>query len=218
MVQPKLRARRFPFVAPITLTDLESSVQLKAGTSNLSVFGCHIATAVLWPVGTKIRIRIAHNGASCSALGRIVYGKPMKGMGILLTRVESIDQTVLDGWLAALRARRGLNCTRTPFKKTDWESIPSRAQRIVGFFFTPLRFGFVLEFRFSGNRISSVLSPFALNSGSNRGRERKTCRLKRTTARRLQGIRPTAAQGCVTCLKFMGTSRQQLPSVDLQLR
>ena len=36
------RARRYPFHASVELTDLQSETQVKAQTTDLSLFGCHV--------------------------------------------------------------------------------------------------------------------------------------------------------------------------------
>lgn len=104
-VQSKPRALRYPFVASAELTDLQSMAQLKAETTDLSVFGCHVNTPDLWSVGAKIRIRIVHNGAGFAAFARIVYALPISGMGIVFTGIEPTNQAVLDAWIANLRIR-----------------------------------------------------------------------------------------------------------------
>jgi hypothetical protein len=55
--------------------------------------------------GTKVRIKIAHGGASFVALGRVAYSKTSGRMGIVFTGVEKTDQSVLDKWIADLRDR-----------------------------------------------------------------------------------------------------------------
>lgn len=108
MVRLKPRALRYPFAASAELTDLQSMAQLKAETTDLSNFGCHVNTENLWPVGDKIRIRLMHNGAGFAAYGRIVYARPTLGMGIVFTRIEPIDHAVLDAWMANLRCAHSI--------------------------------------------------------------------------------------------------------------
>ena len=107
------RARRYPCFAKVELTDLESATRLKAEVSDLSLFGCHVSTATLWPVGTRVRIRIAHNGASFAALAKVAYVQ-LLGMGVVFTSIDPIDQSVLDNWIAALRARGSQRLTGRP--------------------------------------------------------------------------------------------------------
>ncbi len=97
------RARRYPFVVGIELTDVQSDAQIRERTSDLSVFGCHVDTLKLFPTGTKVRIRIAHRGANFAALGRVVYTGPNTGMGVAFTKIEQKDQLVLEKWIDELR-------------------------------------------------------------------------------------------------------------------
>ena len=98
------RARRYSFVAAIELTDMQSEVQVKEQTSDLSLFGCHVETRKLLPTGTKVRIRIVHRGANFTALGRVVYVRPSTGMGVVFTLIGPNEQSVLERWIAEVRA------------------------------------------------------------------------------------------------------------------
>lgn len=97
------RAPRYPIVASIELTDIQSETQTSAQTSDLNLFGCHVNTERPFRPGTKVRIRMAHRGASFVALGRAVYVRPKVGMGIVFTSVGQYDQVVLEKWIAELR-------------------------------------------------------------------------------------------------------------------
>lgn len=97
------RARRYPFVAPIELTDLESEFQLREQTNDLSLFGCGVGRERSLPIGTKVRIRIVHRGANFAALGRVANYRPGVGMGVVFTQIEPNEQVVLDKWVAELR-------------------------------------------------------------------------------------------------------------------
>lgn len=90
-------------MAAAELTQLESPSQLKEKTTDLSLFGCHISTRTPWPVGTKVNIRIAHNGDTFAALGSVAHVQSGSGMGILFTRIEPNKQAMLDKWIAELR-------------------------------------------------------------------------------------------------------------------
>ena len=97
------RARRYSFHASVELTDLQSESQTKEQTSDLSLFGCHVATLKPSPPGTKVRIKISHRSESFEALGKVANARPNAGMGIFFTRIEPHDQLVLDKWVAELR-------------------------------------------------------------------------------------------------------------------
>ena len=103
------RARRYPFVASIELTNLETETQLGAQTRDLSLFGCSIDTQKTLPGGTKVRIKITHAGGSFIALGRVVYARYTRqssGMGIAFTYIEAKHESLLENWIAERRDTR----------------------------------------------------------------------------------------------------------------
>ena len=97
------RARRYSFHAGIDLTDLQSETQIREQTSDLSLFGCHVDTLKPLPPETKVRIEISHRSETFEALGKVTYARSNAGMGILFTRIEPHDQSILDKWIAELR-------------------------------------------------------------------------------------------------------------------
>jgi hypothetical protein len=100
------RARRYPFVANIELTDLESETQIRKQTSDLTLFGCSVDAEKPLPKGTRVRIRIVHGGANFRALGRVVYSQQKVGMGVAFTKIEPTQESVLENWIAGLRETR----------------------------------------------------------------------------------------------------------------
>ena len=97
------RARRYPLVANIELTDVQTEAHLSEQTSDLSLFGCHVDAKKLLPKETRVRIRIVHTGATFIALGKVAYSQENSGMGIIFTKVEPNHQLVLEKWIAELR-------------------------------------------------------------------------------------------------------------------
>lgn len=100
------RARRFPFVTNVEVTDLQSETQTMEQLSDLSLFGCQVETAKPLPAGTKVRIRIVHKGETFAAVGRVANVRPNAGMGIVFTGIEEDAQNVLEKWVAELREHR----------------------------------------------------------------------------------------------------------------
>jgi hypothetical protein len=99
------RATRFPFAANVEVTDVRSERLVTGRTSDLSVFGCYVRTTNPFPVGTKITLRITHDGASFTAFGKVVYFQPKAGMGLAFAKVEPTHQTILEKWIANLRKK-----------------------------------------------------------------------------------------------------------------
>lgn len=97
------RARRYPFQAKIELTDLQSETQIAEQTGNLSLYGCQVNTVKALPVGTMVWLKIAHQGGSFEARGRVANIRPQTGIGIVFTHVEEKHQLLLEKWIAELR-------------------------------------------------------------------------------------------------------------------
>jgi hypothetical protein len=99
------RAARFTFVCAAEVTDVASEKMLNGSTSDLSAFGCFVATPAPFSKDTRVRVKITHSRAKFSALGKVAYTKPKKGMGIVFAGINPLDQAVLEKWLDELRNR-----------------------------------------------------------------------------------------------------------------
>lgn len=109
MVQPERpRARRYPFAASLEMIDIESETQRSEQTCDLSLFGCGVHTQKPLAPGTRVRIRIVHNGASFVALGKVAYAGKGARMGVLFTKIEPNQHSVLEKWIAGLREMSGV--------------------------------------------------------------------------------------------------------------
>jgi PilZ domain len=97
------RARRYPFAASIEMVETESGTELRAQTTDISVFGCRVNVAAPWVPGSKVRLRIFHRGAVLSALGAVANIRAKGGMGVVFTHIEEKQQSVLEKWLTELR-------------------------------------------------------------------------------------------------------------------
>lgn len=89
------------------MTDVESETQINEQTCNLSLFGCSVTTQKPLPTGTRVRIRIVHAGASFVALGRVAYAGKSPRMGVVFTRIEPHQQSILEKWIAEMREIQG---------------------------------------------------------------------------------------------------------------
>jgi hypothetical protein len=92
------RARRYPFTASIDLVDIQSEIEIREQTIDLSMYGCQTTAQRPWIAGTKIRLRILHRGSVFTALGRVVDMRRGR-IGVAFTRIEQKDQVVLEKWL-----------------------------------------------------------------------------------------------------------------------
>jgi CDGSH-type Zn-finger protein len=99
------RARRYPFVASVELTDLQSDLQLQERVTDLSLCSCGVSTSKPLPAGTNLRVRITSKRSTFSALGEVAYATANGDMGIVFTRIEPNDQMILEKWISELRDR-----------------------------------------------------------------------------------------------------------------
>jgi PilZ domain len=95
------RAQRFPFVAGIQITALDTQAHLAAHTEDLNLSGCFVETTNPFIGGTKVGLRISHDGVIFVAQGTVAYSLGGKGMGIKFTFIEPSSVAILDGWLTA---------------------------------------------------------------------------------------------------------------------
>ena len=108
MQSERPRARRYPLVATIEMTDVESETQVIEQTCDLSLFGCGVTTQKPLPAGARILIRIQHSGANFAALGKVAHAGRGARMGVVFTKIEPHQQSVLEKWVAELREARGV--------------------------------------------------------------------------------------------------------------
>ena len=97
------RARRFPFITSVEITDLQTEVQTIEQLSDLSLFGCQVETAKPLPAGTRVRIRIVHKGETFAAMGKVANVRTNSGMGIVFSGIEEGAEIILEKWVAELR-------------------------------------------------------------------------------------------------------------------
>jgi len=67
------------------------------------VFGCFVETTTPFAKGTKVALRISHDGTIFVAQGCVAYSRSAAGMGIRFMSVEPSSASILDAWLAELR-------------------------------------------------------------------------------------------------------------------
>jgi hypothetical protein len=110
------RATRYSFIASVILTDLETGHQTQKITGDLSLFGCRVVPENSTPFASRVRIQIIHNRETFDAQGRVTSVQPLKGVGIMFTKIEERYQLVLDKWIAELRKSESHAC------KEDYQS------------------------------------------------------------------------------------------------
>lgn len=96
------REPRHPFFAMVELLETQNEVRIQARTGDLSLHGCYVDTMNPFPVGSKVRVTITHEGAKFTSLGRVAHSQPNVGMGISFTEIQSEQSKVLMQWLSGV--------------------------------------------------------------------------------------------------------------------
>ena len=102
MPSQRPRATRRAFTAHIEVVNVEFELMLQTRTCDLSLFGCYVKTPQPWAVGTKVRVRISHKGATFTAYGHVAHTR-QDGMGIQFVQLTEKDELILEIWMAELR-------------------------------------------------------------------------------------------------------------------
>ena len=93
------RSDRYAFAAAAEVKELGSRHEYVAITRDLSAGGCFVKTNSPLPKGSRLRVRIEHDGAEFSAVGLVTGNVSAIGMGIEFVEVEAKHQEVLRKWL-----------------------------------------------------------------------------------------------------------------------
>lgn len=96
---------RYPFIASVEETDLDSGARISARVSDLSLKGCYLDTLNPLPKGTQIRVVVSHGDVTFTALATVIYPQPNMGMGVEFSAVEPDQLEVLLKWVKELSRR-----------------------------------------------------------------------------------------------------------------
>ena len=96
------RVPRHLIVIDVEVIDLESGIQIRERTKDLSLYGCGVSTATPFPAGTKVMLKMAYGPEKITAFGKVIYGRPDIGMGIVFTTVAPEDHKIIEEWIANL--------------------------------------------------------------------------------------------------------------------
>jgi hypothetical protein len=92
-------ARRYPFICPAELMDLEGNTRISARTADLSLHGCYIDTLNPFPLDTRVRLRLAKNDQQLELQARVTACHMGSGMGLMFEHLTVQQNFVLLGWL-----------------------------------------------------------------------------------------------------------------------
>jgi hypothetical protein len=84
----------------VEVTNLELGIQIKERTKDLSLYGCGLSTATPFSAGAKVMLKVTYAGQEVVVFGKVIYGRPDIGMGIVFTMIEPHDRELLEDWFA----------------------------------------------------------------------------------------------------------------------
>ena len=93
------RTPRHPFGGVAEFAVAQSGEYFVGITAELGRHGCFIKTKAVLPPGTRIDLRITHEGREFCTLGMVAYSVPDRGLGISFGPSASATQTILSEWL-----------------------------------------------------------------------------------------------------------------------
>ena len=96
------RAIRHSLIVDVEIVDLKSGIQIREPTKDLNLYGCGMSTATPFPTGTKVMLKMAYGPEKIIVFGKVIYGRPDIGMGIVFTTVEPEDRKSIEEWIADL--------------------------------------------------------------------------------------------------------------------
>jgi len=93
------RAPRFAFGGVAEITTIHPNTYIVVSTTELSRFGCFVTTRKTMFIGTKVELKITHDGRAFKASGEVVSVQSENGMGIKFTTTAPNDVALLQVWL-----------------------------------------------------------------------------------------------------------------------
>src|SRR5690349_8292683 len=92
-------ARRYAFIAPAELIDIDGNTRISARTTDISVQGCYIDTLNPFPVGTRVRLQFTKNNERAEFRAKVTSCHMGSGMGLLFERLTPAQRKTITSWL-----------------------------------------------------------------------------------------------------------------------
>lgn len=93
------RLFRHVFGGLVELSTIPPQTLIIGSTVDICRLGCFVQTQESIPAGTKIRLKITHDGSQFTAMGEVVHVLSGRGIGIKFTEVAPKDEALLKVWL-----------------------------------------------------------------------------------------------------------------------
>ena len=97
---------RFPFVAQAEVVAVGDGKRFVASISELSAKGCYLETLERLAVGAELLLLVRHGGSECDLVGKAIYQREGKGMGVAFDEMAVEQRYILASWLAELARKQ----------------------------------------------------------------------------------------------------------------
>jgi hypothetical protein len=96
------RAQRHPVIVDVSIYDVKSGIQIKERMKDLNLYGCRLTAGTPFPAGTDVVLNMTCGEEKITVIGKVIYGRPVIGMGILFAAMEPHCQEIIENWIAEL--------------------------------------------------------------------------------------------------------------------
>src|ERR1700680_1867822 len=93
------RTQRHSVIVDVTVCDVKSGTQIKERTKDLNLYGCRITAESPFPAGTNVVLNMTCGEEKITAIGKVIFTRPIIGMGILFAAMEPHCQELIENWI-----------------------------------------------------------------------------------------------------------------------
>ena len=89
------RAPHHSVIVDVTVYDVKSGTEIKKRTKNLNPHGCRITAESPFRAGTDVALNMTCGEEKITVIGKVIFGRPVTGMGILFAALEPHGQEII---------------------------------------------------------------------------------------------------------------------------
>lgn len=93
---------RYNISANAEAVELHSDARIRGRVSDISAGGCYLEVMSIFPVGSKVHLRISTDEKDFSAEAKVLFATEGIGLGVGFTEIEPGQRHILEGWLGEL--------------------------------------------------------------------------------------------------------------------
>jgi hypothetical protein len=96
------RAQRHSVSVDYFVYDVKSGTQIEEHTKDLNLYGCKTTAESPFVAGTDVVLNMTCGEEKITAIGKVIFGRPVMGMGIHFATMEPHCQETIGNWIAEL--------------------------------------------------------------------------------------------------------------------